>query len=89
MYLYIMMIIYLGSWSDFDSWVQNKVKSLITQPPTNHLFLQSLNTAEEFWSRTVPWKMSLATVMNRAMKLFGSNVSYCGNTYITYVYIHV
>lgn len=65
------MFILLGSWSEFDSWVQSKS---IVQPPANHDLLQSLNAAEKFWSKTLPWKMSIATIMNKAMKLFGSNV---------------
>ena len=72
----------LGSWSDFDSWVQSKS---IVQPPTNHDLLQCLNAAEKFWSKTLPWKMSVATVMNKAMKLFGSNVR-CHR--IIFSYIH-
>ena len=66
----------IGSWSDFDTWMYNKAKSLIVQPPTNHELLQNLNAAEKFWSKALPWKMSLATVMKKVMKHFGSNVSW-------------
>ena len=76
-YWCIFIFLMIGSWSDFDSWIQNKTKSSIVQPPTNHELLQSLNAAETFWSKTLPWKMSIATVMNKAMKLFGSNVRCC------------
>ena len=64
-----------GSWSDFDTWIHDKAKSLIVQPPINHELLDSLNSAEKFWSTTTPWKMSIATVMNKAMEQFGFNVS--------------
>jgi len=70
-------LILIGSWTDFSSWINNKsqTKPIASQPSTNHKLLSSISAAEKFWSQTLPWKMSLVSVMNRAMKLFGSNVS--------------
>ncbi|XP_065910800.1 twinkle mtDNA helicase-like [Dysidea avara] len=64
-----------GSWTDFSSWIDNRSQSkpVTSQPPTNYKLLNSVSAAEKFWSQTLPWKMSLVSVMNRAMKLFGSN----------------
>ena len=78
-----------GSWSDFDTWIHNKAKSLIVKPPINHELLDSLNAAEKFWSTSLPWKMSLATVMNKAMKQLGSNVSFSFMTNIIENAIHI
>lgn len=71
----VLTFLMTGSWSDFDTWIRDKAKSLIVQPPINHDLLDSLNSAEVFWSTTLSWKMSFATVMNKAMKQFSSHVS--------------